>query len=461
MLETAHAAFPAWRDTDQMVRSKALMKAASIMRARRDELSGIMIKEAGKTWREADADTCEAIDFCDYYARMAMKMFSRERLGRFIGELDETWYQPKGVAVVISPWNFPAAIFTGMTTAALVTGNCAIVKPARPTVGIARVITEILWEAGFPKDVLHFCHAPGSTVGSVLVRDKRVAMIAFTGSKEVGLDIIAGAARTEPGQAQVKKIIAEMGGKNAVIIDTSADLDEAVLGVRSAAFGFQGQKCSACSRCIVVDPEGPGGAATQTFISRFVNATRALVIGDPIDPGTDFGPVIDVAAAKTIRAYIDKAKAEGNTLELEMDLPSDIPFVTESLDRYIPPTIFSGVTMEDTIGREEIFGPVVAIMHAETFDEALAIANASEYKLTGGVYSRKPAHIEKAKQGFRVGNLYINRPCTGALVARMPFGGAGMSGVGTKAGGADYLLHFTDPRASCENTMRRGFAPEL
>jgi RHH-type proline utilization regulon transcriptional repressor/proline dehydrogenase/delta 1-pyrroline-5-carboxylate dehydrogenase len=296
MLESAWAAFPRWRDTDQLARSTPLVRAAAAMRARRDELCGVMIKEAGKTWREADADICEAIDFCEYYARLAMPMFEGQRLGRFIGELDETWYQPKGVAVVISPWNFPSAIFTGMTTAALVTGNCAIVKPSRQTVGIAKLCTEILWEAGIPRDVLHFCHAPGSTVGAVLVRDPRVSMIAFTGSKEVGLDIIEGAAKTAPGQPNVKKIISEMGGKNAVIIDTSADIDEAVIGVRYSAFGFQGQKCSACSRCIVVDPDGPDGAATQNFLTRLVEATRSLVVGDPMLPGTDIGPVIDASA---------------------------------------------------------------------------------------------------------------------------------------------------------------------
>ncbi len=458
MLDAAHTAFPRWRDTPQIERSKAIIKAAATMRARRDELSAIMIKEAGKAWREADADTCEAIDFCDYYARMAMPMFDRTRLGKFIGELDETWYQPKGVAVIISPWNFPAAIFTGMTTAALVTGNCAIVKPSRQTVGIARTITEILWDSGIPKDVLHFCHAPGSTVGAVLVRDPRVSMIAFTGSKPVGLDIIEGAAHTHPGQANVKKIIAEMGGKNAIIVDTSADLDEAVVAICYSAFGFQGQKCSACSRCIVVDPQGPDGNATKTFLRRLIDATKALVIAEPTDPDADFGPVIDPSAKKSILEYIEHGKRECK-LELAMQTPDGLEDSTKR--DYVPPHIFSRVTMDHTIGREEVFGPVLSVMHAKSFDEALEIANASEFKLTGGVFSRKPAHIEKAKRDFRVGNLYINRSCTGAVVARQPFGGAGMSGVGTKAGGADYLLHFTDPRACCENTMRRGFAPEL
>ncbi|MEZ6318364.1 MAG: proline dehydrogenase family protein [Phycisphaerales bacterium] len=457
-LAAAHAAFPRWRDTDQVERSACLVRAAAAMRARRDELSGVMVKEAGKAWREADADICEAIDFCEYYARLAMPMFTRQRLGRFIGELDEVWYQPKGVAVVISPWNFPSAIFTGMVTAALVTGNCVLAKPAELTVGIAKLITEILWEAGVPRDVLHFAHCQGRTVGSMMVRDPRVSMIAFTGSKSVGLNIIEGAAHTHPGQANVKKIISEMGGKNAIIVDTSADLDEAVLGVRYSAFGYQGQKCSACSRCIVVDPDGPDGEATTTFLRRLVDSTNSLVIGDTRLPGTDVGPVIDPKAKASILGYIEHGKRECK-LELAMAVPAGLE---EKTGRdYVGPHIFSRVTMDHTIGAEEIFGPVLSVFHARTFEEALEIANASEYKLTGGVFTRKPAHIEMAKRGFRVGNLYINQKCTGAIVGRQPFGGAGMSGVGTKAGGADYLLHFTDPRACCENTLRRGFAPEL
>jgi RHH-type proline utilization regulon transcriptional repressor/proline dehydrogenase/delta 1-pyrroline-5-carboxylate dehydrogenase len=253
-LASAHAAFPRWRDTDPRERAACLVRAAAILRSRRDELSGVMVKEGSKAWREADADLCEAIDFLEYYARLAVPMFERSRLGRFIGELDETWYQPKGVAVVIAPWNFPSAIFTGMTSAAVVTGNCALVKPAQQTVGIASLCVEALWEAGVPRDVLQLCHARGATVGAIMVRDPRVSMIAFTGSKEVGLDIIEGAATVHPGQANVKKIISEMGGKNAIVVDTSADLDEAVIGVRYSAFGYQGQKCSACSRCVVVDP---------------------------------------------------------------------------------------------------------------------------------------------------------------------------------------------------------------
>ena len=463
MVSDAAAAFPAWRDTDTRKRAAVLTRAAALMRKQRDGLAGVMVKEAGKPWREADADVCEAIDFCEYYARLAAPMFERERMGRFIGELDEQWYQPRGVAVVIAPWNFPLAICAGMTTAALVTGNTVIVKPAEQTPGIARIMADILHEAldaeRLPRDVLALCPGEGETVGAALVRDPRVALIAFTGSRAVGLDIIKAAAVTPPGQEHVKRVICEMGGKNAVIIDTSADLDEAVLGVRHSAFGFQGQKCSAASRVIVVDPEGPQGPAIRTFIRRFVEATRSLAIGDPVRPGTDMGPVIDAEAASRIRSFIEGAKREGATLELALDPP---PGATCTGGQpFVGPHVFSGVKPGHALAREEVFGPVVAVMHAAGFDDALKIANSGVYKLTGGVFTRKPAHIERAKRDFRVGNLYINRGITGALVARQPFGGFGMSGVGSKAGGRDYLLQFVEPRASCENTMRRGFAPEL
>ncbi len=476
MVDAAEAAFTSWRDTDVLQRAAVLTRAAQLMRQRRDELSGIMIKEAGKTWREADADTCEAIDFCEYYARQAVKLFQRERVGRFLGELDEVWYQPRGVAVVIAPWNFPLAICCGMTVAALVSGNTVIVKPAEQTPGIARILCEILSEAidslGMfkgPSNVVNFCPGPGETIGAHLVRDERVAVIAFTGSRDVGCDILNASAPLSPfsgdraayakwatgPHAHVKKVVCEMGGKNAIIIDTSADLDEAVLAVRHSAFGFQGQKCSACSRLIVVDPDGENGPAIRKVIQRVVEATRALVVGDPTRPGTDIGPVIDSEAQQKILSCIEKAKQEGCTLELALTLPDfrSLPFV--------PPHIFSGVKPSHTIAREEIFGPVLAIMHAHSFEDALTIANGLPYKLTGGVFSRKPSHLELAKKQFRVGNLYLNRGITGARGARQPFGGVGMSGVGSKAGGADYLLQFVEPRASCENTLRRGFAPEL
>ncbi|HEX2837570.1 MAG TPA: proline dehydrogenase family protein [Phycisphaerales bacterium] len=476
MVARAHAAFPAWRDTDPKVRADVLVRAAALMRQQRDGLAGVMIRESGKTWKEADADVCEAIDFCEYYARCAPPMFERQRLGRFIGELDEQWYQPRGVAVVISPWNFPLAICCGMTVAALVTGNTAIVKPAEQTPGIASIMFDILQQAlagagvapSLARDVLHFCPAPGETTGAALVRDPRVSLIAFTGSRDVGLDILHAAAPASPFSASsafqppshLKHVICEMGGKNALIIDTSADFDEAVLAARQSAFGFQGQKCSACSRLIVVDEQGPDGPAISAFSRRLVEATKALGIGDPLHPGTDIGPVIDEDAAKKINGFIARAKASG-LKHAALDLPMGNPFVAQNASRFIAPHIFLNVPEAHELAREEVFGPVLAVLHATTFDDALRIANSLAYKLTGGVFSRKPSHVEKAKREFRVGNLYINRGITGALVARHPFGGFAMSGGGTKAGGKDYLLHFVEPRSSAENTMRRGFAPEL
>ena len=443
--------FPTWRAADPRHRAAVLTKAAAIMRARRDDLSGVIINENGKTWREADADVCEAIDFCEYYARLAVPLFEPQRLGRFVGELDQLWRQPRGVAVVISPWNFPLAICTGMTSAALVTGNTVIVKPAEQTPGIASIMTDIFHEAGAPREALQFLPAPGETTGAALVRDERIALIAFTGSKAVGLDIIQAAGMPHESQTHVKKVVCEMGGKNAIIVDASADLDEAVLGVRASAFNFQGQKCSACSRVIVVE------SCHDHFLKRLVESTRSMVIGDQTQPGTDIGPVIDAESAGKINHYIELGRNDC-TVALAMSCeqersPSGHPFVA--------PHIFADVDPKHPIAQEEIFGPVLAVIRAKDFDDALRIANDSPYKLTGGVFSRKPSNLDKARSEFRVGNLYLNRAITGALVGRQPFGGFGMSGVGSKAGGAEYLLQFVEPRACAENTMRRGFAPEL
>ena len=451
-ISTAAAAFPAWRDRPPLERSQIVLRAAAAMRQRRDELSAVMIREAGKTWREADADTCEAIDFCEYYARVAVGLFQPTRLGRFVGELNCQWYQPRGAAAIISPWNFPLAICTGMTAAALVTGNTAIVKPSSQTRAIARRLCEILWQAGVPAEVLQFLPGSGGVVGDMLVGDPRVALIAFTGSRDVGLRILKMAGDPQPGQALVKKVVCEMGGKNAIIVDESADLDEAVLAIRQSAFGYSGQKCSACSRVIALD------GVHDAMLGRLVESTRALVIGDPADPGTDVGPVIDEAAAAKIRQYIEIGRGEGR-LELACDVPAGL---AERIGKpVIGPHIFSGIQPHHRLACEEIFGPVLSVLRAATFDEALDVANASVYKLTGGVFSRRPAHLEAARQRFRVGNLYLNRGITGALVGRQPFGGFGLSGTGTKAGGADYLLHFVEPRCVTENTMRHGFAPGM
>ncbi|MDP6479387.1 MAG: proline dehydrogenase family protein [Phycisphaerales bacterium] len=451
-LDAASKAFPAWRDTPAAERAAMLLRCANIMRSRRDMLAGVMIREAGKTWREADGDVCEAIDFCEYYARQAVGMFSPRRLGKFIGELDMQLHEPRGVAVVISPWNFPLAICCGMSVAALVTGNTTIIKPAEQTPGIAKLLTEMLHEAGVPKEVLHFLPGEGETVGAHLVRDRRTSLIAFTGSKAVGLDIVEACGTVPAGQSWVKRVVCEMGGKNAIIVDTSADLDEAVLGVRSSAFNFQGQKCSACSRVIVV------GSAYQEFVKRLVPSVETLVIGDPRNPGTDVGPVIDEEAAAKIRSYIEIGKEEG-TLAASVPVPEGLEATIGK--PFVGPHVFTGIEQNHRLAREEIFGPVLAVMYADTFEQALEMANDSEYRLTGAVYSRKPSHLDLARERFRVGNLYLNRNSTGALVGRQPFGGFGMSGIGAKAGGNEYLAQFTVPRVVCENTMRRGFAPGL
>ena len=448
----AAAAFPAWRDRDAIERSRILLRAAALMRDRRDSLAALMIREAGKTWREADADVCEAIDFCEYYARWSVGLARPQRVGGFVGEWNQQWYQPRGVAAIISPWNFPMAICTGMTAAALVVGNTAVVKPSTQTRAIARAMCEILWLAGIPSGVLHFLPGSGSVVGDLLVGDPRVAVIAFTGSKEVGLRIIGLAADTPEGQPWVKRVVCEMGGKNAIIVDDSADLDEAVLGVRQSAFGYSGQKCSACSRAIVLD------GVHDLFLKRLVESTRTLVIGDPADPGTDVGPVIDEAAEAKIGRYIEIGRSEGR-LELACEVPAGLPKRVGK--PFVGPHVFSRIEPHHRLANEEIFGPVLSVLRARTFDEAIQWANATAYKLTGGVFSRRPSHLEAARREFRVGNLYLNRGITGALVGRQPFGGFGLSGVGSKAGGSDYLLHFVEPRCCTENTMRHGFAPGL
>ena len=451
-LERANQAFPGWRDQSPLHRGQLLIDAAAAMRARRNELAGVIIRESGKIWREADADVCEAIDFCEYYAREAIGLFNPRRLGQFIGEHDSEFHEPCGVAVVISPWNFPLAIACGMTVAALVTGNTVILKPAEQTPGIAKLLVDILHGAGIPKDVLQFLPGQGETVGAHLVRDPRTSLIAFTGSKAVGLDIISAAGHTPETQPFVKRVVCEMGGKNAIIIDASADLDEAVLGVRQSAFGFQGQKCSACSRVIVVE------SAAETFTSRLVESIRTLTIDDPMNPGTDIGPVIDQEAADKIRSYVEVGKSEG---ELAIALPVPDGLEARVGKPYVGPHLFTGITAQHRLASEEIFGPVLAMIQVKDLDEALEIANQTQYKLTGGIFSRMPSNIERARREFRVGNLYINRNCTGALVGRQPFGGFGMSGIGSKAGGRDYLGQFVVPRVVCENTMRRGFAPGL
>ncbi len=442
-IAAAKTAFASWKRTPAKERAAIINKAADLLEERRHELNAWMVLEGGKPLHQADAEVSEAADFCRYYAE-EMERLDQEIDYDVAGERDRYFYQPKGIVLVISPWNFPLAIPTGMTVAALVTGNCALLKPAAVTSVIAAKLTEIFVDAGIPKGVFQYVPGRGSTVGSHMVKHKDVNMIVFTGSQAVGCQIYADAAILQPGQKHLKRVVAEMGGKNAIIVDESADLDQAVQGVVYSAFGYSGQKCSACSRVIVVD------SIYETFVARLIEATKSLNVGDPLEPGTKVGPVIDASAQQNIRDYIEKGKSE-STLALE--LPSPEP------GYFVGPVIFTDVDPQSTIAQEEIFGPVLAVMKATDFEEGLAIANGTNYALTGGLYSRTPSHIDRAYTDFEVGNLYINRTITGAIVARQPFGGFKLSGVGSKAGGPDYLLQFLDPRTVTENVQRQGFAP--
>ncbi len=441
----AKAAFPAWRDTDPRTRADCLLKAAAAARRRIFELSAWQVLEIGKQWDQAYADVAEAIDFLEYYAREMIRLGQPKRVGHAPGELNHYFYEPKGVAAVIAPWNFPLAISMGMASAAIVTGNCVVFKPSGLTSIIGWHLVELFREAGLPDGVFNYTPGRGSVMGDYLVDHPDVSLIAFTGSMETGLRIIERAAKVQPGQANVKKIIAEMGGKNAIIVDDDADLDETVPHVLYSAFGFQGQKCSACSRVIVLD------AVYDKFVERLVSMARATRVGPSEEPAHYMGAVADDKAQKNILEYVGIGKREG-TLLYESPLPAGEGY-------YVPMTIIGGIRPEHRIAQEEIFGPVLAVMRARDFDQAIEWANSTRFALTGGVFSRSPEHLAKARREFRVGNLYINRNNTGALVERQPFGGSRMSGVGTKAGGPDYLLHFMDPRVVTENTMRRGFAP--
>jgi RHH-type proline utilization regulon transcriptional repressor/proline dehydrogenase/delta 1-pyrroline-5-carboxylate dehydrogenase len=445
-IATAQKAFAAWRDTPARGRSDYLCRAAAIMRRRRFELAAWQVYECGKQWREADADVAEAIDFCEYYAREMVRL-SESQHRDVPGETNEYFYEPRGVAVVIAPWNFPLAILCGMSAAALVTGNTVIMKPAEQSSVIGAKLMEVFQEAGVPAGVVSNLSGIGEEIGPVFVNHPAVALIAFTGSRGVGLWINRQAAEMPTGQDHVKRVIAEMGGKNAIIIDDDADLDEAVHGVAHSAFGYQGQKCSACSRVIVLE------SIYDLFLNRLIEATRSLKIAPAEDPGSSIGAVIDAEARQRILGAIEKGKQEAR-LAFAGDLG---PLVDEGY--YVAPHIFADVAPTGSLAQEEIFGPVLAVMKAHDLNEALAIANGTAYALTGGLYSRSPQHIARVRREFRVGNLYLNRKITGALVDRQPFGGFKLSGIGSKAGGPDYLLQFVLPRTITENTMRRGFAP--
>jgi RHH-type proline utilization regulon transcriptional repressor/proline dehydrogenase/delta 1-pyrroline-5-carboxylate dehydrogenase len=442
-IAAAKAAFPAWKRTPVKQRAEILRRAADLMQQRRQELVAWMCLETGKVIREADPEVSEAIDFCRYYAD-AMERLENGVAYDYPGETNRYHYQPRGISLIISPWNFPLAIPTGMTVASLAAGNCTLLKPAEVSSVIGAKLAEILIEAGMPRGVFQFVPGKGSSVGAHMVRHPDVHMITFTGSQEVGCRIYREAAELQPGQKHLKRVIAEMGGKNAIIVDESADLDQAVQGVVQSAFGYSGQKCSACSRVVVLEP------IYETFLRRLVEATRSLNLGNAEHPSTRVGPVIDAAARDRIREYIEKGKLESK-IALELPAPEGGFFVG--------PVIFRDVSPTGVIAQEEIFGPVLAVMRAQSFDQALEIANGTNYALTGGLYSRTPSHIARAEAEFEVGNLYINRGITGAIVARQPFGGFKLSGVGSKAGGPDYLLQFLEPRTVTENVQRQGFAP--
>lgn len=443
-VQAAKAAAPAWAKTSPEERARLLDKLADKMVKDKYRLAALQVLEVGKGWREADGDVAEAIDFCRYYAREMRTLARPQRMGRVPGEVSLYHYQPRGISLVIAPWNFPLAILTGMTVASLVTGNTVLMKPAEQSSVTASELMRMMREVGFPAGVCHYLPGYGEEVGEYLVSHKDVSVIAFTGSKPVGLHILRQAQVVHPGQTHIKRVLAELGGKNAIIIDSDADLDEAVTGVIYSAFGFQGQKCSACSRVIVLEP------VYDRFLDRIVEAAKSLHLGASEDPRAFMGPVVDEEAFTRIMATIESAKAKAR-LAFQGQAPGGGYFV--------PPTIFADVDPNSDLAQKEIFGPVLAVIRAKDMDEALKIANSTEYALTGGLYSRSPATIERVKREFEVGNLYINRGNTGALVERHPFGGFKMSGVGSKAGGPDYLLQFMEPRVITENTMRRGFVP--
>ncbi len=443
-IDSAENELLSWRDVPAPERAEYLFKAAKIARKRIYELSARQVLEAGKQWRQAYNDVAEAIDFLNYYAHEMIRIDRPRYMGNAPGEVNQYYYQPKGVTAVISPWNFPLAISCGMCAAAIVTGNTVVFKPSNQTPVIGYDLKQLFEEAGLPAGVFNYCPGRGSVMGDYLVDHPKIAMIAFTGSMEVGLRIIERAAKTPDNQPSVKKVIAEMGGKNAIIIDDDADLDEAVPAVLDSAFTYQGQKCSACSRVIVLE------SVYDRFISRLIPAAKAIKVGPAEDPSYHMGAVIDKNARSSILNYAAIAVSEGNLL-YSSQVPQD--------GFYCPVTIVDGITPEHQIAQKEVFGPVLAVMKVKDFDQALDWANSTRFALTGAVFTRNPQHIDFARERFRVGNLYINRGSTGALVQRQPFGGFKMSGIGSKAGGPDYLLQFMDPRTVTENTMRRGFVP--
>jgi RHH-type proline utilization regulon transcriptional repressor/proline dehydrogenase/delta 1-pyrroline-5-carboxylate dehydrogenase len=447
---TARAAFPAWAATPPEERAAILERAADLIEERRFRFDALMVLEAGKPWPEADVEVSEAIDFCRFYAAEMRRLGVPRRTQEVAGELCTESFVPRGVGVAIAPWNFPLAILTGLTVAPLVAGNAVVMKPSEETPVLGAWLAAVLFEAGLPPGVLAYLPGPGATAGARLCEHPGTDFIAFTGSREVGTGLWQVAGRTVPGQANLKKMVCEMGGKNALVVDDDADLDEAIPAILHSAFGFAGQKCSACSRVIAL----PG--VHDHLLERLVAACRSLRVGDPAQPGTSVGPVIGGEAREKIRGYLEQGKREAR-LVYQAELPAAL---VGSGGFYVPPTIFADVEPGHVIAREEIFGPVLAVLRARDLDHAFALANGVDYALTGGLFSRSPSALERARRELLVGNLYLNRGITGAIVERHPFGGFKMSGGGTKAGGRGYLENFMFPRVVAENVLRRGFAPE-
>jgi 1-pyrroline-5-carboxylate dehydrogenase len=432
-VDCASAYFAQWSRTPTEERAELLLDAARILRRRKMEFDAWMVYEAGKSWVEAEADVSEAIDFCDYYAREMLRLAGPQKVLQLAGEEDELVYIPLGVGVVIPPWNFPLAILVGMTVAALVTGNTVILKPSSETPTIAAKFAEVLLEAGFPEGAFTLLTGSGSAVGDVLVEHPKTRFVAFTGSRDVGLRINELAAKTQPGQVWIKRVIAEMGGKDAIVVDANCDLDKAVEGVLVSAFGYQGQKCSACSRAIVDEK------VYEPFLAKLAERAKGIRVGPVDDPDNYMGPVISEGARKSILEYIEIGKKEGRVIAGGEPVPGN--------GYFLPPTIVADVDSKARIFQEEIFGPVLAVAKANGFEHALALANDSQYGLTGAVYSNDPGHLRQAREQFHVGNLYFNRKCTGAMVGAHPFGGFNMSGTDSKAGGPDYLLLFLQAKS--------------
>jgi 1-pyrroline-5-carboxylate dehydrogenase len=435
-VEAAHEAFPKWSRTPAADRVQLLVRIAGILRKRKHEFSAMMVLEESKSWPEADGDTAEAIDFCEFYAREMERLAQPQPLTPYPGEKNELQFLPMGVCAVIPPWNFPLAILAGMTTAALVTGNTVALKPSSDSPAIATMFYEAAVEAGVPPGVLNFLTGSGSVVGNALVEHPKTRLVAFTGSRDVGIQISQKAGTVAPGQMWIKRAIREMGGKDFILVDETADLEEAAKGVVAAAFGFQGQKCSACSRLIVHEK------VHDELLSKVVEKTKALKVGDVRDPSTQVGAVINERAQKKILEYVEQGKQEGQIVAGGNPGPGDGFFVM--------PTVVDKVPRTGKLAKEEIFGPVLAVLTVKDFDEGIAVANDTEYGLTGSLYSRDRERLERGKQELFCGNLYLNRKCTGALVGVHPFGGFNMSGTDSKAGGREYLYLFTQAKSIAE-----------